>query len=266
MHAPAPWVPRVSDTATDSARCCVISVRLSARLGAGVHPARAEITTPSAACVTTRPTVHDPNQQPHPTCSQQRVTDIPISTYETGTRNVPELWRRLEAQCIEGGAGCDVLAIPHNPNLSAAHVPDPSRVESALSASSSRRLTDSSSECRSSLRPSVAATTARSAEQDGQPLVPRSSADAQRDRARWIDAFGAATWWNPQDGSPLGDAASIHSKLAIARRIHSATRGAPRATTLPPRSQIPLPTSDPSRQPGGTGRVGETPDRSSKRP
>jgi len=56
----------------------------------------------------------------------ERVTALPISTYETGTRNVPELWRRLRAECIEGGTGCDVLAIPHNPNLSGGLMfPDP---------------------------------------------------------------------------------------------------------------------------------------------
>lgn len=47
-----------------------------------------------------------------------RVTRLPISTYETGSRNVPELWVRLREECLEGGEGCDVLAIPHNPNLS----------------------------------------------------------------------------------------------------------------------------------------------------
>ena len=46
------------------------------------------------------------------------VTERPISTYETGTENFPELWVQLRAQCIDGDAGCDVLAIPHNPNLS----------------------------------------------------------------------------------------------------------------------------------------------------
>jgi hypothetical protein len=61
-----------------------------------------------------------------------RVTDIPISTYETGTQNVPELWRRLRAECIEGDRGCDVLAIPHNPNLSGGLMfPDPSTREDA---------------------------------------------------------------------------------------------------------------------------------------
>jgi hypothetical protein len=48
----------------------------------------------------------------------EHVTALPISTYDTGSMNFPELWYRLRAQCIEGGQGCDVLAIPHNPNLS----------------------------------------------------------------------------------------------------------------------------------------------------
>ncbi len=62
----------------------------------------------------------------------ERVTDIPISTYDTGTQNVPELWRRLMSECIEGDEGCDVLAIPHNPNLSGGLMfPDPSTLEEA---------------------------------------------------------------------------------------------------------------------------------------
>jgi hypothetical protein len=62
----------------------------------------------------------------------ERVTALPISTYETGTQNVPELWRRLDSVCIAGAVGCDVLAIPHNPNLSAGLMfPDPQSVEEA---------------------------------------------------------------------------------------------------------------------------------------
>ena len=54
------------------------------------------------------------------------VTDTAISTYDTGSRNVPELWRLLREQCIEAGNGCDVMAIPHNSNLSRGLMfPDP---------------------------------------------------------------------------------------------------------------------------------------------
>ncbi len=48
----------------------------------------------------------------------EHVTEMPISTYETGSNNFPKLWELLREQCIDGGNGCDVLAIPHNPNLS----------------------------------------------------------------------------------------------------------------------------------------------------
>lgn len=55
-----------------------------------------------------------------------QVTPTAISTYDTGSENVPELWRQLREQCIDGIAGCDVLAIPHNPNLSRGLMfPDP---------------------------------------------------------------------------------------------------------------------------------------------
>jgi hypothetical protein len=62
----------------------------------------------------------------------ERVTGRPISTYDTGARNYPELWRRLLAQCIERDDGCDVLSIPHNPNLSGGTMfPDPASPEEA---------------------------------------------------------------------------------------------------------------------------------------
>jgi len=48
----------------------------------------------------------------------ENVTNTAISTYDTGSYNFPELWLQLREQCIDGDAGCDVLAIPHNPNLS----------------------------------------------------------------------------------------------------------------------------------------------------
>jgi len=47
-----------------------------------------------------------------------KVIEKPITTYETGRYNFPELWRGLRRQCTEADEGCDVLAIPHNPNLS----------------------------------------------------------------------------------------------------------------------------------------------------
>ena len=44
------------------------------------------------------------------------VPALPISFMEEPT---PQgLWGQLEAQCLQGLAGCDVLAIPHNPNVS----------------------------------------------------------------------------------------------------------------------------------------------------
>lgn len=45
------------------------------------------------------------------------VTDAPISVYET-RKSVLSLWQQLNDQCINGDKGCDVLAIPHNSNLS----------------------------------------------------------------------------------------------------------------------------------------------------
>jgi hypothetical protein len=45
------------------------------------------------------------------------VTERAISTYETGSGNVPRLWELLREACLDGDGACDVLAIPHNPNL-----------------------------------------------------------------------------------------------------------------------------------------------------
>ena len=47
----------------------------------------------------------------------ERVLELPVSYVETATPQ--ELWRELQDQCLSRGDGCDVLAIPHNSNLSA---------------------------------------------------------------------------------------------------------------------------------------------------
>ncbi|MCE2390206.1 MAG: DUF3604 domain-containing protein [Proteobacteria bacterium] len=50
----------------------------------------------------------------------ERVLDYPIhAQMET---NPVHLWRRLRRECIENRPGCDVLAIPHNSNLSDDHM------------------------------------------------------------------------------------------------------------------------------------------------
>lgn len=45
-----------------------------------------------------------------------RVPSAPISHFEAPTAF--ELWQRLQSECKDGLAGCDVLAIPHNSNWS----------------------------------------------------------------------------------------------------------------------------------------------------
>ncbi len=47
------------------------------------------------------------------------VPERPVSTYDTGTYQFPVLWELLQERCLDGPGGCDVLAIPHNPNLAA---------------------------------------------------------------------------------------------------------------------------------------------------
>ncbi len=47
----------------------------------------------------------------------EHTTDMPITTFDTGSYNFPNLWTQLQEQCIDPDQGCDVLAIPHNSNL-----------------------------------------------------------------------------------------------------------------------------------------------------
>jgi hypothetical protein len=54
------------------------------------------------------------------------VPEAPISAGDTYAGGVPELWERLQRDCLDGQPGCDVLTIPHNPNLSGGTMwPDP---------------------------------------------------------------------------------------------------------------------------------------------
>ena len=62
----------------------------------------------------------------------EEVTRLPISVFDTDS-SVPELWRQLRTQCLESDSGCDVLAIPHNPNLGGGLMfPDPATEEEAI--------------------------------------------------------------------------------------------------------------------------------------
>jgi hypothetical protein len=47
--------------------------------------------------------------------ANDQVPPLPISFVET--LSPPRLWRRLREECTEAGTGCDVVVIPHNPNL-----------------------------------------------------------------------------------------------------------------------------------------------------
>jgi len=60
----------------------------------------------------------------------ENVTDMPITTYETGSYNFPKLWSDLREQCIDKDEGCDVMSIPHNSNLAGGLMfPDPKNQE-----------------------------------------------------------------------------------------------------------------------------------------
>ena len=62
----------------------------------------------------------------------EHVTETAISTYDTGSRNFPDLWQRLRTECIDADTGCDVMSIPHNSNLSRGLMfPDPKNAQEA---------------------------------------------------------------------------------------------------------------------------------------
>lgn len=70
------------------------------------------------------------------------VPELPISWMDTPTEQ--DLWARLQERCLDPDVGCDVLAIPHNPNLSNGHMfnvwyrdlpPDEQRSQAELRAS-----------------------------------------------------------------------------------------------------------------------------------
>lgn len=46
----------------------------------------------------------------------EQVPEIPVSYFDEP--HVEDLWGRLYSECLDGLAGCDVLTIPHNSNLS----------------------------------------------------------------------------------------------------------------------------------------------------
>lgn len=47
----------------------------------------------------------------------ERVVELPVSVYDTGYGSFPSLWQQLREHCIDKESGCDVMSIPHNPNL-----------------------------------------------------------------------------------------------------------------------------------------------------
>ena len=48
----------------------------------------------------------------------KQVIDSPVTVYDTLYESFPSLWRQLRERCTDKDNGCDVMAIPHNSNLS----------------------------------------------------------------------------------------------------------------------------------------------------
>jgi hypothetical protein len=74
------------------------------------------------------------------------VPDLPTSAMEAS--DAVRLWNALRDQCLEGRPGCDVLAIPHNPNVSGGIMFAPSNPDGT-------ELTPASAARRSAMEPLV---------------------------------------------------------------------------------------------------------------
>ncbi len=48
----------------------------------------------------------------------EKVVETPVSVYDTGKESFPALWEQLRKRCTDLDTGCEVIAIPHNSNLS----------------------------------------------------------------------------------------------------------------------------------------------------
>ena len=48
----------------------------------------------------------------------ENVIEKPVSVYDTGKESFPALWKQLRKRCTDLDTGCEVIAIPHNSNLS----------------------------------------------------------------------------------------------------------------------------------------------------
>jgi hypothetical protein len=97
------------------------------------------------------------------------VPERPISSIDETT--APGLWRRLREECLDAGTGCDVIAIPHNSNLSngnlfAAEYPADATLEEQAEAAAERARLEplveimqvkGDSECRDGLSGVIAA-------------------------------------------------------------------------------------------------------------
>jgi hypothetical protein len=62
----------------------------------------------------------------------ESVPAHPTTSFETGGTNAPALWQALFRDCIDALPGCDVLAIPHNSNISGGVMfPEPTSIQDA---------------------------------------------------------------------------------------------------------------------------------------
>jgi hypothetical protein len=48
----------------------------------------------------------------------EHVPELAISSWDEAAGTPQDLWAALQARCLDTGTGCDVIAIPHNPNFS----------------------------------------------------------------------------------------------------------------------------------------------------
>ncbi|MCG8456252.1 MAG: DUF3604 domain-containing protein [Holophagales bacterium] len=119
-NRPVPPRPRRFELCGDDGSACL---EVAATVWAEVRAAAAEATDSPPSCSFTAFNAYEWTKTPNGAhlhrnviFRNEEVPDLPASFLDAPFRE--ELWEFLENECLNAGTGCDVIAIPHNPNMS----------------------------------------------------------------------------------------------------------------------------------------------------